>query len=119
MNTAGTLVRAISVALFGAAAFASTGCTVTTRTQPVDAYVYSEPVPDDVYTTYPTTDYEGRRYVWYNNRWIYRHHDHWAYVHDEPEGLRRRRPYVQQAPPAYRPGYGYGGGPPPPLPAPR
>jgi hypothetical protein len=119
MNMAGTLVRAISVALFGAAAIASTGCTVTTRTEPVDAYAYSEPVPDNVYATYPTYDHDGVRYVWYRDRWIYRHHGRWAYVHDEPEYLRRHRPYVQEAPPAYRGGYGYGGGPPPPLPAPR
>ncbi|MGZ3474774.1 MAG: hypothetical protein ACXWUG_11170 [Polyangiales bacterium] len=116
MNKPGT--RAIVVALFGSIAIVSTGCTVTTSTQPVDAYVYTEPVPTNVYTTYPTTVYEGRTYVWYHDRWIYQHHDHWAYVHDEPSELRRRRPYVQSAPPSYHHGYEHGG-PPPPLPAPR
>ena len=87
MNMAGTLVRAISVALCGVFAIATTGCTVTTRTEPVDAYTYTEPVPDNVYSSYPTTDYDGTRYVWYRDRWIYKHHGRWAYVHDEPEYL--------------------------------
>jgi len=111
MNRVGTLLCAST--------FALAGCTVVERPEPADAYVYTEPVPDDVYVVYPTTVYEGRTYVWYRERWIYRHGDRWVYVHDEPVELHRRRPVVQTAAPAYRPSYhGYGGGPPP-LPAPR
>lgn len=115
----GTLFCIATLALAGGAV---AGCTVHAETPAADAYVYSEPVPEDL-SMYPQTDWDGRHVYYYRDRWIYRDRDHWAYLHHEPDELRHHRHAYGQAPPAYAPPaygqqpyghpYGYGGGPPP------
>jgi hypothetical protein len=90
------------------------GCTATVQTpQPTvaaevtagDAVSVDAP-PVDV-QSYPHTEYEGRTTYYVNGRWYYPHGSRWYYYRHEPVELGRRRPYVQQAPPAYQapPGY--------------
>lgn len=61
---------------------------------PVPTYIEAQPYV--FYDGYPTYYWEGR---WY------RHSPQgWGYFRVEPYELRRHRPYVQQAPPAFRRG---------------
>jgi hypothetical protein len=86
-------------------AIASAGCSTTVQpvpVQPVYTEVYSAPAPVDI-EAYPYVVYGGRPHYYYQNRWWYREGPGWTYypANGEPEYLRRQRPYVQHAPPAY------------------
>lgn len=58
--------------------------------------VYVDGLPYVVYGGVPT--------YFYRDRWYQRTPGGWGYLRVEPYELRRRRPYVQQAPPAYHRG---------------
>jgi len=75
------------------------GCAATLETEP--AYVEVDYVPAQI-ETYPYVVYEGHPVYYVNDRWYFRHRSGWVYYRDEPEVLHRQRPYVRQAPPAYR-----------------
>jgi hypothetical protein len=75
------------------------------------AHVYTEPEPYSVTAVTsapygveaaPYVYYEGRPTYYHGGRWWYRSGPSWYYYHQEPPALQRQRPYVQQAPPAYR-----------------
>jgi len=78
------------------------GCYV----EPEPAYGYttltSAPAPVDAYS-YPYVYYEGRPTYWVQGRWYYTTPGAgWQYYRVPPPALERQRPYIQQAPPAYR-----------------
>lgn len=52
----------------------------------------------------PYVTYGGVPTYFYGDRWYQRRPGGWGYLRVEPYELRRQRPYVQQAPPAYRRG---------------
>jgi len=70
-------------------------CTVTPEP------VYASNAQIDVYSQQPVY-YEGRPNYWSNGQWYYSTPRGWATYRRAPPELERRRPYVQQAPPAYR-----------------
>jgi hypothetical protein len=106
------LLAAATIAMGGVAAAA---CTAEVQTRPVAVAEVEEvdDAPPDV-EAYPRTYYEGHVVYLVNDRWYYPRHGRWVYYRREPAELVRRRPYVQQAPPARRVAPApYGGGPPP------
>jgi hypothetical protein len=105
----------VTLALF-ALATASAGCTARVDTvHPVAAdEVYVDSTP--YIATAPRAVYQGQTVYYVDGHWYRPRGRGWAYYRDEPPELRRHRPYVQAAPPAYR-HYGYGGGPRPVAPA--
>jgi hypothetical protein len=73
------------------------GCAAQVQPMEIEyapAPVYVEQQPYVVYEGVPTYYWEGR--------WYRRTPAGWGYFRVEPYELRRHRPYVQQAPPAYR-----------------
>jgi hypothetical protein len=98
--------KGLSVAVSACAAALAVGaCTATVETaHPVvaaddEAVVTVETVPPDIYV-HPHTEYRGRTVYYVDGRWYYPHDSRWYAYRAEPAELTRRRPYVQQAPPA-------------------
>jgi len=85
------------------AAAALSGCTYRTYGEPLaTGYVELSSAPVNV-AAYPHTYYQGRDVYLVNDRWMYQDRGRWVYYREEPPQLYKQRPYVQQAPPAYRP----------------
>lgn len=75
------------------------GCYASVEPEPV--YAEATYVPADI-ETYPYVIYDGRPVYYVHDHWYVRRGPHWVYYRSEPRVLRRQRPYVQQAPRAYR-----------------
>jgi hypothetical protein len=96
-------VRAVALFLVSLAV----ACTIHTSREPVGVTeVTSAPANLEAY---PSTEYEGRTVYLVDDRWVYFDGTRWVrYASEPPElesrraTLQRRRPYVQQAPPATR-----------------
>ncbi|WP_394848423.1 hypothetical protein LZC95_13295 [Pendulispora brunnea] len=87
-----------ALALFALLApFALTQCTVHTTPEPAYTTVYGAEVYSQPYVVY-----EGRPHYYVHDHWVYSTPRGWMTYRNPPPALERQRPYVQQAPPAYR-----------------
>jgi hypothetical protein len=88
-----------ALATMATMAVALSGCHVRAH-EPV-GYVEVTSGPLDV-SPYPYTYYDGRPNYYVDGRWMYRDGSTWYTYREPPPELYRQRPYIQQAPPAYR-----------------
>ncbi len=99
-------MRFVSIPIVIALVAATPACTARVQPATVTAetveYEYVAPPPD--IESRPYVVYEGAPTYYVEGRWYRRTPRGWGYYRSEPAPLVRQRPYVQQAPPAYRRG---------------